>query len=110
MACTTNSVATGVRYYDFHSARQQFGYGQEFASACEQALHQAKVSSADAVDEAQDLPPSFLRRYDLLSDQKHLVYAYDELQILRIPCHREIFGEEARWDGGSARQDIILLS
>ena len=110
--CRTN----GVRYYDFHSARQQFGYGQEFASACEQALHQAKVSESayDAilVDEAQDLPPSFLRLcYDLLSDQKHLVYAYDELQNLSqdpLPSPTEIFGEEARWDGGSARQDIIL--
>ena len=90
---------------------------------CEHALRQARerevkqVYNAILVDEAQDFSPAFLRLcYQLLNDDKRLVYAYDELQNLSeesLPSLDEIFGENAggspnvRFDEGSKR-DIIL--
>ena len=111
----------GLEYYDFGSAKQKFGRGKEFASACQNALEHLKTEPKPAfdvilVDEAQDFPPSFLRLcYEQLGESKRLVYAYDELQNLTLqslPPPEEIFGKNA---DGTPRvclehpsQDVIL--
>ena len=110
-----------VEYFDFQSARSRAARGREFAAVCEHALRQARdvrrIYDAILVDESQDFSPAFLRLcYQLLKDDKRLVYAYDELQNLSeesLPAPDEIFGENAgdspkvRFDEGS-RRDIIL--
>ena len=93
----------GVEYLDFGSARRHFPSGEEFSGACELAISQAKeirqIYNAILVDEAQDLPTAFLQIcYELLDDNKRLVYAYDELQNLSggsLPSPEDIFGENA---------------
>ena len=82
--------AYGLEYLDFSSARRKFGRQKEFEGACRQALdefknsgHRRPLYDAILVDEAQDLPDSFLRIcYELLAEPRRLVYAYDELQNL----------------------------
>ena len=112
-----------VKYFDFRSARRQVVRGSEFTRVCEHALRQARkrevrqVYDAILVDEAQDFSPAFLRLcYQLLKNDKRLVYAYDELQNLSeesLPSPDEIFGKNAggspyvRFDDRS-RRDIIL--
>lgn len=116
-------VANGATYYDFGAGKNMYGAQDALAGVCEQALTEAEGSSAlyDAilVDEAQDLPPVFLRMcYEMLGEQKRLVYAYDELQTLNgkgLPPAEEIFGNtksgQPRVDFGGSdghRRDIIL--
>jgi len=119
-------LANGVEYYGFGRAKNKFGRDEVFALACETALGEAKGCAAlydvILVDEAQDLPPSFLRLcYSMLSDNRRLVYAYDELQNLSgtgLPSEEEIFGSDSggkplvTFDGagesGAARRDIVL--
>ena len=73
------------------------------------------------VDEAQDFSISFLRMcYEMLKVPKRLVYAYDELQNLRLqslPSPEEIFGSHPNGtprvkfyeaSEGKPQQDIIL--
>jgi superfamily I DNA and RNA helicase len=73
------------------------------------------------VDEAQDLPVSFLRIcYEMLREPKRLVYAYDELQSLNsmsLPAPEKLFGNDVdgrprvkfKYDkDGSSNQDIVL--
>ena len=119
----------GVDYLDYREARRVFGggfyTGHEFLDVCRQALAQASSTSlvydAILVDEAQDLPPEFLRLcYHLLHPPKRLVYAYDELQNLTgksLPPPEEIFGNgadgspEVRLDvdaDGIGQGDVIL--
>ena len=79
--------AHGLTYFDFQSARSAFGSHNEFLGACDRAITEAKeikpVYDAILVDEAQDLPASFLQLcYRFLKEPKRLVYAYDELQSL----------------------------
>ena len=119
--CSSNSVP----YFDFRSARGQFGAADPLAGACRTALSAAEniKQSFDVilVDEAQDLPPEFLRMcYEMLGDEKRLVYAYDELQTLNnsgLPPAEEIFGSHpdgspnvtfTEPDGSDGRRDIIL--
>ncbi len=117
--------AHDIAYFDFMSAKRQFGGGREFSGACEHALSQANenkhIYDAILVDEAQDFSPVFLRLcYELLGNPKRLVYAYDELQSLSggsLPPPEEIFGKKpdgspvVRFDASPAdgpRPDIIL--
>lgn len=116
----------GMAFFDYGKARNRFGPGREFKGACEYALANARnrepVYDAILVDEAQDLPPIFLRLcYKLLKHPKRLVYAYDELQNLRgrsLPSPEEIFGKnkdgspKVRFDdiGDLAPQRDIMLS
>ena len=114
--------AHDIAYFDFMSARRQFGRGGEFAGACKHALGQVRESKqlydAILVDEAQDFSPAFLQLcYALLGDPKRLVYAYDELQNLTgesLPAPEDIFGKNAdgiRFDATydiGPRPDIIL--
>ena len=111
-----------VGYFDFKSAREKFGLGEEFSGACESALAQVGKDgkiyyNAILVDEAQDLPPAFLRICSrLLGDSKRLVYAYDELQNLSeksLPPPWEIFGRDAEesskfWSHKQWANDLIL--
>jgi superfamily I DNA and RNA helicase len=118
--CRTHDLT----YYDFKSAKR-FGQGNEFAGVCEEALNSITVlkKSYDAilVDEAQDFPPSFLKLcYEFLTDNKRLVYAYDELQNLSgqsLPHPEIIFGNNS--DGspkvrfnnveiGKPKRDLLL--
>lgn len=119
--CKINSLD----YYDFRSAQIVFGRGHEFAGACNAALLSIKkinpLYDAILIDEAQDFPPEFLRLcYDILDDNKRLVYAYDELQNLSgesLPLPEEIFGKNKNGkpnvefhqnEVGQPQQDIIL--
>jgi superfamily I DNA and RNA helicase len=115
----------GLPFRDFRSAQSAFGDGKEFEGICAEALNQVgaitKCFDAILIDEAQDLPSSFMKLcYALLLDPKRLVYAYDELQSLTdtvMSGPEELFGKGR--DGtpyvvfkdpsaGEPRQDIIL--
>lgn len=97
-------VENGLDYMDFNKARREFGLDEAFNGACIQALDQTLTTNITQsydvllVDEAQDLPPSFLRLcYESLKKPKRLVYAYDELQNLSddsVPAPEEIFGKD----------------
>lgn len=114
-----------LTYRDFRSAQSAFGEGKEFAGATEEALAQVSdikpAYDAILIDEAQDLPSSFLRMcYALLKPPHRLVYAYDELQSLTnvsLPGPEELFGNDQSGNPlvefsapaiGEPRQDIIL--
>ncbi|MDU9050221.1 MAG: ATP-binding domain-containing protein [Candidatus Electrothrix sp. Rat3] len=115
----------GLEYYDFGSAKRKFGNKKEFEGVCQEALDKCANPSGNydaiLIDEAQDFPPSFLRIcFEMLTSEKRLVYAYDELQNLNsqsLPSPEEIFGKNP--DGsprvqfnqnqpGKPQQDIIL--
>ncbi|GAB4062096.1 hypothetical protein GCM10028777_00740 [Angustibacter speluncae] len=117
--------ANNILFRDFGSAKNRYGSADAFAGACREALAEGSplaLYDAILVDEAQDLPPEFLRMcYDLLGPVKRLVYAYDELQTLTgtgLPPAEEIFGMQpdsevprVQFDPASAdidRRDIIL--
>ncbi|MBY5161460.1 DEAD/DEAH box helicase [Salsipaludibacter albus] len=97
-----------VRYLDFGSAKQLYGFNDAFSGAVADARSRVtnpkKLYDAILVDEAQDLPPAFLRIcYDILGPEKRLVYAYDELQDLHgkgLPPAEQIFGAD---DAGRPR-------
>lgn len=115
-----------TQYFDLTGAKAQFSQGSEFQGVCERALAEAVVPfepiyDAILVDEAQDFSPAFLKIcYQLLTSQKRLVYAYDELQNLgssSLPPPEEIFGSEVNGIplvtflppvAGQPKQDIVL--
>jgi superfamily I DNA and RNA helicase len=96
-------LENGIPYLDFRSAR--YGSSNEpFNFACEKALASVntpkEVYDAILIDEAQDLPPSFLQLcYFSLKPPKRLVYAFDELQSLNdskgFPLPEELFGKNS---------------
>ena len=109
-----------LEYFDFNKARQ-FGQGKEFSGACADALRNCKefksIYDVILVDEAQDLPPEFLRIcYEVLREKKMLIYAYDELQNLSaesLPPPERIFGTDSNGSpvvafNESSGTDIIL--
>lgn len=115
----------GIEYLDYSTARSKFGRDGAFQGACRFAIESfskpEKVYDTILVDEAQDFSPDFLRIcYEMLGQDKRLVYAYDELQNLSsqsLPSPEVIFGNKA--DGtprvsfgpaqkGRPEQDIIL--
>jgi len=109
-----------VNYFDFGAA-QKFGQGKEFSGACADALSLCKkfksIYDVILVDEAQDLPPEFLRIcYNLLDKKKMLIYAYDELQNLSaesLPSPGTIFGTDSNGSplvsfDKSSNNDIVL--
>ncbi|MEO5369958.1 MAG: ATP-binding domain-containing protein [Magnetococcus sp. DMHC-1] len=115
-----------VEYHDYESAKALFGHGNEFSGACEKAINESQNSSfiydAILIDDAQNFSSSFLNIcYELINpENRHLVYAYDELQSLNrksLPPPEEIFGKDACGNPrvsfnetlpGNPRQDIIL--
>lgn len=115
----------GLDYYDYRAARSKFGDYDPFGGACSEALSNTArtVECFDVilVDEAQDFSPSFLCIcYEMLKKPKRLVYAYDELQNLRLqslPSPEEIFGNDSNGnprvkfkpnEEGRPQEDIIL--
>lgn len=110
--------ASAATYLDYGAARRRFGPAAPFAGACTLALKDARpVREHDLydvilADEAQDLPPAFLRVcYRLLKPSKRLVYAYDELQNLGtepLPGPEEIFGKDVRRLDEDTAGDIVL--
>ena len=112
----------GIDYLDFSTAKANFGSERAFAGACERALEQGAketpVYDALLIDEAQDLPPAFLRLcHRFLGGPRHLVYAYDELQNLSgesLPPPEDIFGRTpegeplVRFDLSNEQRDIVL--
>ncbi|MEQ8692326.1 MAG: ATP-binding domain-containing protein [Pseudomonadales bacterium] len=97
-----------VEPLDFMSARRSTT-GDPFSNAVNTALSEVKTISEDydaiLIDEAQDLPESFLKLcYAILRPPKRLVYAYDELQQLNegttLSSPQAIFGTGA--------DDVIL--
>ena len=119
--CSTNNV----EYSDFMAAKNHYGTRDPFGEVCARALSDAQSYTPKydviMVDEAQDFSAAFLKLcYEMLNEPKRLVYAYDELQNLRLqslPSPEEIFG--VKKDGepkvsfsshrqGSPQQDIIL--
>jgi superfamily I DNA and RNA helicase len=116
----------GVDAYNFRAAQIKFGRDQAFAGACAEALQVVEnvdqAYDAILIDEAQDLPASFLRMcYEFLRGKHRLVYAYDELQNLShesLPSAQEIFGTDKYGDPvvdfdkptapNSPRADVIL--
>lgn len=107
-------------YLDFGSAKSLFGYEQAFDGACNNILEYIVGSNIDVsgeydvilVDEAQDFSGAFLKLcYELLTDEKRLVYAYDELQSLdekTLPSPEQLFGVELKNEPGKPKKDIIL--
>jgi len=115
----------GVEFHDFSFAKRTYRRGAEFEGVCQAALDARPNLTGDfnaiLVDEAQDLPPAFLRIcYEMLDADKRLVYAYDELQNLSnesLPSPEEIFGKDvngqprvrfAEAQENRPQQDIIL--
>jgi superfamily I DNA and RNA helicase len=109
-------ASQGLPYYDYMNAKGKFGPNDTFAKVCTEALSGRRAPrplfDAILIDEAQDLPPSFLRLcYAILTEPRRLIYAYDELQNLSrdpLPSPKTIFGDDASWNGEVARQDFIL--
>lgn len=119
--CEVNNV----EYCDFMTARSKYGTMDPFGEVCEKAIQEAKsitpLYDVILVDEAQDFSPAFLCLcYEMLNEPKRLVYAYDELQNLRVqslPSPEVIFGEKKDgtpkvkfipYEEGHPQQDIIL--
>lgn len=108
--CDVNDLT----YYDLQSAKAAFG-GDAFDGAVKHALSQADnpkaVYDVILVDEAQDFPPAFLQMcYEMLSESRRLVYAYDELQSLTgsgVPEPEVIFGKDK---GGNPRVSLATTA
>ena len=114
-----------IDYLNYSSARSRYGQDNTFSEVVTNALGSVtepkQLYDTILVDEAQDLPPAFLRLcYEILTKDKRLVYAYDELQNLTnegLPSPEEIFGMkdgkprvtlEADVKGSKGKRDIIL--
>lgn len=114
-----------VEYYDYQTSKYKFKTSDPFGKACEDALFAAGTSIKETydvilIDEAQDFSQGFFRLcYAMLKAPKRLVYAYDELQSLKLqslPNPEELFGYHEDGtpkvkfyqDNGRPQQDIIL--
>lgn len=88
-------------YRDFRSAASKYTYDRAFDGACSEALLKKTTSVPTydliLIDEAQDFSPAFFQIcFDMLKENKRLVYAYDELQSLSgnsLPSPEKLFGE-----------------
>ncbi|WP_198084670.1 DEAD/DEAH box helicase [Variovorax sp. E3] len=118
-------VEHGIDFMDYGGAKLKFGRDNELRGVSALALSQTSVVKPYydlmLVDEAQDLPPEFLKLcYAFLRDPKRLVYAYDELQSLTgqaVLPPEELFGTDVKGrplvvfgaeEVNTPRQDIIL--
>lgn len=112
-------------YYDFSSAASLARSRENaFSYICEKALNEVTefkpMYDVILIDEAQDFSASFLRLcYEILTEKKMIVFAYDELQSLNknsMDTPENIFGNKADGtprvklsnDEGKAKEDIIL--
>lgn len=92
-----------VEYLDFGDAKNLTSLDEEpFEFACQKAFREIEkfhqYYDLILIDEAQDFPQDFLRLcYEILKDDKRLVYAYDELQSLNskvMDSPEVIFGND----------------
>jgi superfamily I DNA and RNA helicase len=107
----------GVKYYDYRRAKTE-GTGDVFDFVCAQALADVKDYRPQydvlLVDEAQDLPMSFLKLcYNFVKEPRRMVVAYDELQKLNEIAAIDLevlMGKGFRLvnEEGRPKQDIIL--
>ncbi len=113
-----------LEYLDFRRASSSFGRDRAFDSICKKAIQESDSLTpyydAILIDEAQDLPPSFLRLcHHFLKPPKRLVYCYDELQNLTgesLPPPEDIFGRRngspvvrlPASQGPAPKPDIVL--
>jgi superfamily I DNA and RNA helicase len=74
---------------DYASASSKYGSTRAFEGLCDELLEVAKIATIEPlfdavlIDEAQDLPVSFLCLIDLFTRKPHrIIFAYDELQKL----------------------------
>lgn len=122
----TFCLSNNVEYSDYMDSKKIYGQSDPFGNVCEKALSEAGDNISELfdvvlIDEAQDFSVSFLKMcYEMLKAPKRLVYAYDELQNLRLqslPSPEEIFGQHKNGsprvvfykDGErGSQQDIIL--
>ena len=94
--------------FTFKQAESTFGKQNSFKGICEILVDKMKLNDIDKIpmydyiliDEAQDMPPTFFQlTYKLFkSDEKRIVYAYDELQNLSkssMPSTKEMFGVDS---------------
>ena len=114
-------------FRDFNYAASTFGRDHAFQGACRELLTEVlrlkpdPIFNAVLIDEAQDLPAEFFKLvYQMTSDPKRIVWAYDELQNLsesEMPTTRELFGINSTTGQelvslaeteGEARRDIVL--
>lgn len=118
-------VEHGIDFIDYGAAKLKFGKDNELKGVSALALSQTSnvkpYYDLMLVDEAQDLPPEFLKLcYAFLRSPKRLVYAYDELQSLTgqaVLPPEELFGTDEKGrplvvfgaeEVNTPRQDIIL--
>jgi len=105
---------------DFNYARGTYGMQRAFHGICQELHNQIKnvdvkpLYDAVLIDEAQDLPMSFLRLiYKFTCEPKRIVFAYDELQSLgeekTLPVAEFLSqilpSEEA---AGEPKRDVVL--
>ncbi|MDE2731237.1 MAG: ATP-binding domain-containing protein [Bacteroidota bacterium] len=103
-----------LEFMDFREASSLYGRDEAFAGACRRALEKSRKPKPFydvlLVDEAQDLPPSFLRLcHRFLKSPSRLVYCYDELQNLTgtsVPPPESIFGQR----NGSPRVQLSMAT
>lgn len=98
------SLNTNSKYYDFRTAKivKSSDSQNEFDFVCTEILSKNSVFpnlyDLILIDEAQDFAPSFLRLcYEILDENKRLIYAYDELQSLSersMPNPEDIWGKD----------------
>ena len=114
-----------IEYLDFRASKKLTSiYGQEFDEVCQKALSEIKEFKPKydviVIDEAQDFSKDFLRIcFNILSKQKRLVYAYDELQSLTtktMASPDKIFGKNSKGEPlvslknepNQPKEDIVL--
>lgn len=114
-----------IEYYDFSTASEiARSRNNAFPFICEKALNEISefkpMYDLILIDEAQDFSSDFLRMcYEVLTKEKRLVFAYDELQSLNktsMDTPENIFGNDSegnprvqlRNQEGKPKEDIIL--
>lgn len=102
-------------FYNFNSAKYKFEYDKAFQGACDELLANIKDKENKAIfdilliDEAQDLPRSFFElSLKLIKDDKHIIWAYDELQNIgkyTMESPEKLFGNSS--DGTPNIKELI---
>lgn len=96
-------LANNSQYHDYGHAKSLSPFDKEpFEFVCDSLLEEVSspipLYDLILVDEAQDFAPAFLRLcYEILTPNKRLVYAYDELQNLgnsSMPSSEDIWGHD----------------
>lgn len=90
----------GVSPVNYSDAKSKYGMDGAFAGICkelnEKLTSENPLFDAVLIDEAQDLPESFLKIiYKLTKPPKRIIWAYDELQNIKnvaVPSVKVMFG------------------